>query len=97
MIVNIEHYPALNRLMSGYFHQDYDLFGETVEEVALCYKQVAAPEEIGQACQEMDKFVAEFGPSSAAAFAEVWRSFDPAGGGYTIPEFFEELKRVLHS
>lgn len=30
------------------------------------------------------------GPSSAAAFAEVWRSFDPAGGGYTILEFLKK-------
>ncbi|WP_420796102.1 contact-dependent growth inhibition system immunity protein, partial [Achromobacter arsenitoxydans] len=29
-------YPALNALLGGYFHQDYDLFGETIEEVALC-------------------------------------------------------------
>ncbi|WP_313622968.1 contact-dependent growth inhibition system immunity protein [Achromobacter sp.] len=95
MTVIVESYPALNALLGGYFHQDYDLFGETIEEVALCYKRVTAPEDIAQACREMDRFVAEFGPGAATAFAENWRSFDPAGGGYTIPAFFEELKRVL--
>jgi len=95
MTVNLEQYSALNGLLAGYFHQDYDLFGETIEDVALCYKQEASPEKVAQACLEMDKFVAEFGPRSAAVFKENWGSFNPAAGGYTIPEFFEALKRVL--
>lgn len=90
-----ERYPALSALMGGYFHQDYDIYGETVEEVALCYKQDTSPEKISQACREMDEFLADFGPNAAAAFTANWRSFNPAGGGYTIPTFFAELKRVL--
>ncbi|SIT28224.1 contact-dependent growth inhibition system immunity protein [Achromobacter sp. MFA1 R4] len=92
-----ERYPALSSLMGGYFHQDYDLYGDTVEEVALCYKQETSPEVRAQACREMDAFIAEFGEHSAAVFAANWRSFDPGGGGYTIPEFFEALKRILNS
>jgi len=97
MAVDLGNYSALNMLLAGYFHEDYDLFGETIEEVALCYKQATRAEEIKQACLEMDRFVAEFGPRSAEAYSQNWGSFNPAGGGYTIPAFFEELKRILNS
>lgn len=96
-MVDLEQYPALNDLLAGYFHEDYDLFGETIAEVALAYKQVSTPEEIALVCREMDKFVLEFGSGAAAAYAENWGSFNPAGGGYSIPAFFDELKRVLNT
>ncbi|WMD22950.1 contact-dependent growth inhibition system immunity protein [Achromobacter seleniivolatilans] len=97
MMVDLEQYPALNNLLAGYFHEDYDLFGETIEEVVLAYKQVSTSEEVAQVCCEMEKFVVEFGSSAAAAYAEHWGSFNPAGGGYTISAFFDALKRVLNS
>ncbi|SIT26451.1 contact-dependent growth inhibition system immunity protein [Achromobacter sp. MFA1 R4] len=97
MMVDLERYPALNNLLAGYFHEDYDLFGETIEEVALAYRQVTSLQEIAEVCREMDRFIVEFGSGAAAAYAEHWGSFNPAGGGYTIPAFFDELKRILNS
>ncbi|SEJ73177.1 contact-dependent growth inhibition system immunity protein [Achromobacter sp. NFACC18-2] len=90
-------YPALETLLGGYFHEDYDLFGETLEEIVGCYKQVTPGAEIAQACREMDQFLSEHGPNAALVYSQLWGSFDPAGRGYTIPAFFDALKRILAS
>lgn len=95
--MTIDPYSPLSQFIGCRFHEDYDLFGETIEEIVGDYKQSASQEEIQEICREMDEFIAEHGDNAAAVYAQNWGSFNPAGWGYTIPQFFEELKRLLNS
>ncbi|EHK64336.1 contact-dependent growth inhibition system immunity protein [Achromobacter arsenitoxydans] len=90
-------YPELDVFMEGWFHQDWGASGETVEDVALDYKRVVRPMRVIQVCAEMDQFIAQNDAAVDSAFEQRWGWFRPAGLGYTIPEFFQELKRILRS
>lgn len=37
-----ENYPHLDSLIGGWFHQDFDLEGDTLEEVVAAYKKVTS-------------------------------------------------------
>lgn len=93
---DMEQYPELEQFIGAYFIEDFDIFGETIEEIALCYKRVAGNARIQQACLEMDKFISDNKVGADVAFAERWGSFDPALWGHTTASFFDELKRILN-
>ncbi|WP_313625723.1 contact-dependent growth inhibition system immunity protein [Achromobacter sp.] len=93
---NEHQYPELEQFIGAYFIEDFEIFGETIEEIALCYKRVVGTERIQRACSEMDKFIVDHNVGAEAAFAERWGSFDPALWGHTVASFFEELKRILN-
>ncbi|MGB3436801.1 contact-dependent growth inhibition system immunity protein [Achromobacter sp.] len=35
-----EPYPELEQFIGAYFNEDFEIFGDTIEEIALCYKRV---------------------------------------------------------
>ncbi|MGB3431457.1 contact-dependent growth inhibition system immunity protein [Achromobacter sp.] len=97
MSMNHDPYPRLYQFIGCCFHQDYDLEGETIEEIVHGYKEASSPTEIAHICSEMDQFLAEYGSAVESAFGQRWGWFSPMGLGYTVPAFFEELKRILNS
>lgn len=97
MTAESDKYPELEVFMGGWFHQDWGASGETFEDVALDYKRVVSPTRVSQVCAEMDQFIAEHDAEVDSAFEQRWGWFRPAGLGYTISEFFQELKRILKS
>jgi len=92
-----EKYPELEVLIAGWFHQDWAAFGDTVEDVIQDYKNAVNSKRVNQVCLDMNQFITEYGPEIETAFKQRWGWLRPAGLGYTIPEFFEELKRILTS
>lgn len=95
--MSVDPYPELAQFIGCHFHEDYDLFGETIEEIMYDFKRTASTEQIRQVCFERDVFIAEDGADAAAVYAQHWGAFNPAGWGYAIASFFEELKRVLNT
>ncbi len=95
--MNQDSYSDLYQFIGTCFHQDYDLEGETIEEIVLDFKQSTDPVVVARVCTEMDQFIAEHGSDVDSAFRQRWGWFNPKGLGYTIPAFFEELKRILNS
>jgi len=94
--MDIDPDSELEQFLGAYFHEDYDLFGDTIEEIALCYKRVTSPDRIKQVCVEMDEFVAKYGAEAEVVFARHWGSFDPTLWGHSVASFFDELKRILN-
>lgn len=80
-------YPEIETLLGGWFNQDFDLNGDTIDEIVTAYRKVtplpqqrALVNEIGQflaANNDIDAaFVEEFKPDiSATAFASTTRDF----------------------
>ena len=54
-------YPDLDTLLGGYFHQDYTIDGNTLEEVVAAYKTdaIGEPEAIGRVRADIARFTAE--------------------------------------
>jgi hypothetical protein len=70
-------YPQLDALLSGYFHQDSVIFGETLEEVLGVYRaDVSAAERMG-AVEDIHRFLQKYGPVEAAIAEALERTFKP--------------------
>ena len=52
-------YPELDQLFGAYLHQDYELFGNTIEEVVACYKRESSSEQLKHMLNEIARFRAE--------------------------------------
>lgn len=91
----MDRYPELEQFIGAYFIEDFEIFGETIEEIALCYKRVAGKARIQRACFEMDQFIEDHKTGADVAFKERWGSFEPGLWGHTTASFFEELKQIL--
>ncbi|WP_322010975.1 contact-dependent growth inhibition system immunity protein [Paraburkholderia sp. J12] len=88
-------YPELNHFFGAYLNQDYDLAGETIEEIVECYKQGTPPDAHKRMLFEMEHFKSEY-PDLDEAFEETYgNDFSPELWGYTTASFFDELKRLL--
>jgi hypothetical protein len=83
-------------LFGAYLNQDFDLWGDTLEEIVGCYKRDSLPEHHREIIGEIDLFVTEHPMDLDSAFKRGYRTgFDPVLWGYTITSFFEELKKLL--
>ena len=89
-----ERYPQMGLIFGVYFGQDFDLFGNTVQEVVSSYRNDCP--EYRNLPVELDSFTAEHPHDLDAAFERDFGSdFDPELWGYTTASFFNELKRLL--
>lgn len=97
MTTTQEVYPELDQLFWAYFNEDFDLSGDTIEEIATCYRRDVDQKRILQACTEMNMFMRRHETDAEVAFSTRWGSFDPKLWGHTVASFFEELRRILIS
>jgi len=91
-----EKYPHLTGLIHARFHEDFDLFGDSVEElISSCTEKM--PRSMIDAIQsDIDAFMVDHPGTLESAFDERFGSqFDPALWGYTTASFLEEVTRLL--
>jgi len=50
-------YPHLNELIGGWFHQDFDLAGETLEEILSSYRNGSSPEHRAATSAEISRLL----------------------------------------
>ncbi|MCC8391206.1 hypothetical protein LJ656_01280 [Paraburkholderia sp. MMS20-SJTR3] len=96
-MIDEKSYPQFYILFGGYLNQDSDLWGETVEEVVLCFKRASSPNEIKATLAEIEKFKSESGEKIDEIFSEAYGDeFDPILWKYeSTNHFLEELKKIL--
>ncbi|WP_233831905.1 contact-dependent growth inhibition system immunity protein [Paraburkholderia sp. ZP32-5] len=91
-------YENLYQLICGRFHEDFDLFGNTIEELVLSFTRECTPEEINATVTDIDRFKGDHAGNLDTAFEEQFgRQFDPTLWGHTTESFLDELKRLLLS
>ncbi len=93
-------YPHLDALLGGYFHQDFDIFGNTLAEILATYRQDASESERQGTVSDIHRFLAEFGQSDASLADALQRVFKPdviveGWEGLTTRQWLEELARLL--
>jgi hypothetical protein len=95
-MVDNEKYGELTGLIRSRFHEDFDLFGNTVEELVVSYTAEMSKSDIDALVSDIDAFKADYSETLDAEFNERFgRQFDPALWGYTTASFLDEVKRLL--
>ncbi|MDF0604183.1 contact-dependent growth inhibition system immunity protein [Neisseriaceae bacterium TC5R-5] len=91
-------YPYLYLLFGWYLMQDYDLFGNTLEEIVASYKsRQLTPETSKAAIQEVNDFISRHPNDLDEYFNALYGfTFDPVLWGYKdTVTFFAHLKTLL--
>ncbi|CAG2156762.1 hypothetical protein D3C81_1055650 [compost metagenome] len=86
-------YPELGQLIGGYFHEDYDLFGDNFGEVMDAYIEGSSPDDRAQVLKEIERFQTDnAGQLEAAYRKEFIDHIDLSLWGFTYTSFLEEIK-----
>lgn len=91
----------LDHLMGAYFNQDYDLFGETIEEVMSQYLKSEGPEQARGLIRDCNQFINEH-DDVELEFLELYQfDFNPSRWGITARQFLtmisEQASRYLET
>lgn len=91
-------YKNIGTLIRVFFGQDYDLFGETLEEVLDSYLETENPKIVMKACQEAENLLSLNDESLTEAFETISQGeFYPEPWGETVRSFLEKLKSHLRA
>ena len=89
-------YPALDHLLRAYFGEDFDLSGNTVEEIVGCYKGGSPVEHHRALREEIARFRQAHPHDLDAAFLASYEYYlDPPLWGHTTDSFLTEVDRLL--
>ena len=71
-------FPDMDALLGGYFHQDFDIFGNTLAEVVATYRKDTAPDPqiVKRTRSDIARFLAER-PDDEQLNADFETFFDP--------------------
>ncbi|MBC8747076.1 hypothetical protein OKW43_002070 [Paraburkholderia sp. WC7.3g] len=91
-----EKYGDLTGLIRSRFHEDFDLFGNSVEELVSSYTEKMSRSDIDALISDINSFEADYPETLDSEFKERFgRQFDPVLWGYTTASFLDEVKRLL--
>ncbi len=92
-----EPYRHLTAFLQSCFHQDFDLVGDTVEEIVTAYKQSVTRAEQEVIVAQITAFLASPpSPNRAVQFEQLFDlDIDPLGFAPSVEEFLGAITRVL--
>src|SRR5215467_12265711 len=83
-----EPYPFLRQLLGGWFHQDFDIDGGTLEEIIAKFKSVTPESEILGAKSDIETLLKNSGDDLDREFIRLFQpDIDPAGWGMTTRQW----------
>ena len=89
-------YPHLRAFLGAWFHQDFDLDGETLEDIVARYREVSPRFEIDATRGDIDKFIEAHGDSAHKAFVENFDpDVDPSGWGMSTRDWLFQIRQLL--
>lgn len=89
-------YKNIGTLIRVFFGQDYDLFGETVEEVLDSYLETENPKTAEKVCQEAEYLLSLNDQVLIEAFQSISQGeFNPEPWGETVRTFLEKINNYL--
>jgi hypothetical protein len=91
-----EPYPFLRQLLGGWFHQDFDVDGDTLEEILAKFKSVTPEAEVLGAKSDIETLLKNAGDDLDQEFVRVFEpDVDPAGWGMTTREWLTRIDELL--
>lgn len=93
-------FPYLNYLLGAYFHQDFEINGNTLEEIIATCKKDFVAEDIEGTIADIHRFIATYGDSDshlAEEFVKIFRPDIIAEGweGLTTREWLLRIAELL--
>ncbi|MCJ7925929.1 MAG: contact-dependent growth inhibition system immunity protein [Pantoea vagans] len=89
-------YKNIGTLIRVFFGQDYDLFGETVEEILDSYLETENPKTAEKVCQEAEYLLSLNDQALIEAFQSISQGeFNPEPWGETVRTFLEKINSYL--
>ena len=93
-------YPALAYLFDAWFHQDADIYGDTLEEILPHYIRVTAQEKRWRVVADIDRLMQHYSESDESLLAAVNSIFDPEVAidgweGLTSREWLLRVKALI--
>lgn len=89
-------FPELSNFIRNYFGEDFDLWGNTIEEIFTLYRNESEPIARSMLEREIDNFCFDNSHDLDASFKAAYGLFfNPVPWGHTTASFFDELKRLL--
>jgi hypothetical protein len=89
-------YPALDHLLHAYFGEDFDIWGNTVEEIVGCYMRESPVEHHRALREEIARFRQAHPNDLDEAFLDAYKNFfNPPLWKHTTDSFFTEVDRLL--
>lgn len=93
-----KNYKNVGTLVRVFFGQDYDLFGETIEEILDSYLETENPKTALKVYQETDDLLSLNDGALTEAFGAISQGeFCPGPWGETIRSFLEKVKSHFDS
>lgn len=90
------HYPRLADLLGGWFHQDYDIEGETVAEVIGAFRAVTPPDEQAALRTDISAFLTEHSETIEEDFETIFQpDVTPSALSGSTRAFLEEIQALL--
>jgi hypothetical protein len=94
--VYFDSYPYLDSLIGGWFHQDLDLEGDTLEEILENYKKGSPPDDWPGVRADILRLIRNSGENLDSEFIRLLQpSVDPAGWGMTTRDWLMRIHALL--
>ncbi|WP_102797679.1 contact-dependent growth inhibition system immunity protein [Bowmanella denitrificans] len=91
-----ERYTALKELISGWFHQDYDLEGDSITEIMSAFMRSCSTQRKKQLSNDIADFLSSAtGPLDNEFEMEFQPDVDPKAFSGSARRFLEEIKTEL--
>jgi len=89
-------YPALADLIGAWFHQDFDIEGETIPEIIAAFRAVTTPAERALVSSDIARFVAEHPHDLEEAFQSTFRpGVIPSAFSGSARGFLDDINSAL--
>lgn len=89
-------YPKISDLLSGWFHQDFDIEGDTVEEIIAAFNLSSTQEDRHLLSLDISKFLEIDNDRIDEEFIRIFNpDIEPTGFAPTTRAFLEEILNYL--
>ena len=89
-------YPDLASLISGWFHQDFDIEGETIEEIINAFNKSSSKEQRQLVINDISRFLEISDNKIEKEFIRIFNpDIEPTGFSPTTRDFLEEIMKCL--
>lgn len=84
--------PCLDHFLNAYMHQDWTVFGDSLQDVVKTFADDSAPEDVRGLQADIDVLVATEGSQLEADFRVLFpNSVSPAGWGMTAEQWLHHV------
>jgi hypothetical protein len=91
----LDRFPHLDQFLNGYMHQDWHLFGDSLQDVVLTYAQDTSPNDVINLQSEINEFIKLEGNKIEADYYRLFpNSVAPAGWDMKVDQWLHHVAGI---